>query len=198
MGHMHMNIRESKQQNQVACQCSCRLMTMSRLIVRNLPENIKESRLRDIFSDYGEVTDIKLCFTKKGVFRKFAFIGYTSDEEASRVLKALNKTFIDTSKISVENCVSLGETPANRPWSKYSQGSSAFRQHTKEVEDRKKRINELQLDGKAKNKEKNNEKINDINSKLGDVKDDAKFQEFLSMHSNKKGKQIWSDQTTQS
>merc|ERR1712141_186755 len=127
---------------------------MSRLIIKNLPENIKESRLRQVFTTHGgEITDLKLCFTKKGVFRKFAFVGYKTDDEASVAVKALHKTFIDTSKIAVEKCVNFGEeTDKPRPWSKYSKGSSAFRRHTKEIEDRKTRIKELQSSGKKKKK----------------------------------------------
>lgn len=167
---------------------------MSRVVVKNLPENIKESRLRDIFSDYGEVTDIKLCFTKKGVFRKFAFVGYKKDEEAAFVLKALNKTFIDASKIVVEKCMNLGESPESRPWSKYSTGSSAYRKHTKEVEDRRDRIKQLQGEKNDTNKKKNKKKENDRpGDELKDLENDDKFQEFLALHSNKQEKQIWSN-----
>ena len=100
---------------------------MSRLIVKNLPNKIKEERLRDIFSAQGgEITDVKLCYTRKGVFRKFGFIGYKQAEEASKVIEFLNDTFIDTSKISVQLCKALGDQTVSRPWSKHSEGSSAF------------------------------------------------------------------------
>jgi len=167
---------------------------MSRLIVKNLPENIKEARLRQLFSDYGgEITDLKLCFTKKGVFRKFAFVGYKTDDGASTALKALNKTFIDTSKIIVEKCVNFGEeTDTPRPWSKYSKGSSAFRRHTKEIEDRKNRIQELQSGKKKELKKK--KKSNQDGVEKNELEDDPKFQEFLTLHMGKHGKKIWCDE----
>lgn len=165
---------------------------MSRLIVKNLPENIKEARLREIFSNHGgEITDLKLCFTKKGVFRKFAFVGYKTDGDASTAVKSLNKTFIDTSKIVVEKCVNFGEeTETARPWSKYSKGSSAFRRHTKEIEDRKSRIEELQS-GRKKKTTKEKKNIVKDNSELEELKDDPKFQEFLSLHTGKGNKKMW-------
>ena len=166
---------------------------MSRLIVKNLPENIKETRLREIFSNHGgEITDLKLCFTKKGVFRKFAFVGYKTDGDASGAVKALNKTFIDTAKIVVEKCVNFGEdTDTPRPWSKYSKGSSAFRRHTKEIEDRKTRIEELQTAVAGKKKNKKEKKKDATEEEMEVLKDDPKFQEFLSLHTSKANKKMW-------
>merc|ERR1719431_1378360 len=104
--------------------------------------------------------------------------------------KALHKTFIDTSKIVVEKCVNFGEeTSTPRPWSKYSKGSSAFRRHTKEKEDRQNRIKELQeTSGKksknnAEKKKKKLTKTNDENQDVDELKDDPKLKEFLALHS---------------
>jgi len=167
---------------------------MSRLIVKNLPENIKEARLREVFSNYGgEITDLKLCFTKKGVFRKFAFVGYKTDNDASTALKSLHKTFIDTSKITVEKCVNFGEeTDTPRPWSKYSKGSSAFRRHTKEIEDRKNRIQDLQ--SRKKKEAKKTKKSSEDGDCKDEMENDPKFQEFLSLHMSENKKKLWCDE----
>ena len=57
--------------------------------------------------------------------RKFCFIGYKTSEQAARVLEYFNGTFMDTCKLVVEIARGIGEQ-GERPWSKYSKGSSAF------------------------------------------------------------------------
>ena len=118
---------------------------MSRLIVKNLPEKIKEEKFREIFSSAGgEITDLKLCFTRKGIFRKFGFVGYKNEIDAKNALNQLDKTFINTNKISIEICKDLGDDTAPRAWSKYSKDSSAHSRKTKEIQERKDRIKKLQ------------------------------------------------------
>ena len=75
---------------------------MSRLIIKNLPKSIKEERLRSIFSVKGEITDLRLVYTKDGKFRRFGFVGFKDEIAATKVLNYFNNTFIDTSKIQVE------------------------------------------------------------------------------------------------
>lgn len=62
---------------------------------------IKEERFRDLFAAFGTLTDCTLKYTKDGKFRKFGFIGYGAEEEAKAALGHLNKSFIDTSRVSV-------------------------------------------------------------------------------------------------
>ena len=62
---------------------------------------IKEERLRKHFGVVGPVTDCSLKFTKDGMFRKFAFVGFKTENEAKQAIKQFNKTFIDTAKIQV-------------------------------------------------------------------------------------------------
>lgn len=104
------------------------ILTMSRLIVKNLPNGVsypseshhpgkensawgtwkracfvqmKEERFKSMFAAFGTVTDCSLKFTKDGKFRKFGFVGFRSEEEANRALKHLNKSFVDTSRVTV-------------------------------------------------------------------------------------------------
>ncbi|KAK2509982.1 hypothetical protein MC885_004954 [Smutsia gigantea] len=65
---------------------------MSRLIVKNLPNGMKEERFRQLFTAFGTLTDCSLKFTKDGKFRKFGFIGFKSEEEAQTALNHFNKT----------------------------------------------------------------------------------------------------------
>lgn len=62
---------------------------------------MKEERFQSMFAAFGTVTDCSLKFTKDGKFRKFGFVGFRSDEEANRALKHLNRSFVDTSRVTV-------------------------------------------------------------------------------------------------
>ena len=171
---------------------------MSRLIVKNLPEKLKEEKFREIFSSTGgEITDLKLCFTRKGVFRKFGFVGYKDKGAAETALNQLNKTFINTSSISVEVCKDLGDDTGPRAWSKYSKDSSAFSRKGKEIQERKDRIKLLQQQKQSseplKNSKKKVGKNKKIPKELEDLEDDEGFQEFLEVHRNN-NKRTWTDQ----
>lgn len=67
-----------------------------------------EQTIKQIFSEKGTVTDVQLKYTPEGKFRKFGFVGYQNENEAEEAIKTLNNTFINTSKITVENCSALG------------------------------------------------------------------------------------------
>ncbi|GAC98704.1 RNA recognition motif containing protein [Pseudozyma hubeiensis SY62] len=82
---------------------------MSRLIVRGLPSYLTDARLREHFSQKGAVTDVKLMRRPDGTSRKFGFVGYRSDDEAQQALDYFNRTFIDTSRISVELAKKIGD-----------------------------------------------------------------------------------------
>lgn len=75
---------------------------MSRLIVRGLPIYTTEDKLKEHFQKQGNVTDVKLMKKRNGESRRFAFIGYKSNEEADSAVVFFNNSFIDTSRISVE------------------------------------------------------------------------------------------------
>ena len=82
---------------------------MSRLIVRGLPSYLTDARLREHFSQKGAVTDVKLMRRPDGTSRKFGFVGYRSDQEAQQALDYFNRTFIDTSRITVELAKKIGD-----------------------------------------------------------------------------------------
>jgi len=169
----------------------------SRLIVKNLPNKIKEKRIREVFSSKGgEITDIKLCFTKNGNFRKFGFVGFKNAEDALQAKEFLNNTFIDTSKIQVDECKSLGDLSVPRPWSKYTEGSSAFSRKANVIEERKKKVRELQgvTDASTEDVEAPKKVKNKVLQELEDIEEDEGFQEFLAVHTNKKVKKTWGDE----
>ncbi|XP_028400283.1 probable RNA-binding protein 19 isoform X2 [Dendronephthya gigantea] len=166
---------------------------MSRLIVKNLPKNITEERVRSIFEEMGQITDLKLKFTKNGVFRRFAFIGFKTHTEAQRALKHFNNTFIDISKIQVDVCKDLGDESVPRPWSKYSEKSSAFQKKLERTEKRKKELDGKENGGKSeevveiKKKKKGSALLSD------ELENDSSFQEFLEVHKSRSLKKLWSN-----
>ncbi|XP_077016036.1 putative RNA-binding protein 19 [Tamandua tetradactyla] len=151
---------------------------MSRLIVKNLPNGIKEERFRQLFTAFGTLTDCSLKFTKDGKFRRFGFIGFKSEEDAQTALNHFNKTFIDTSRITVELCKSFGDPTKPRAWSKHAQKPSQAKQPSKDS-----------LAPEAKKEDKKKKGAGDLEK----LKEDTKFQEFLSVHQRRAQAATWAN-----
>ncbi|XP_055405474.1 probable RNA-binding protein 19 isoform X2 [Bubalus kerabau] len=153
---------------------------MSRLIVKNLPNGMKEERFRQLFTAFGTLTDCSLKFTKDGKFRKFGFIGFKSEEEAQTARNHFNKSFIDTSRITVEFCKSFGDPTKPRAWSKHAQKSSQSKPPPK---DKDAISTEPTKDDKKKK----------VAGELEKLKDDNEFQEFLSVHQKRTQVATWAN-----
>ncbi|KAL3833813.1 hypothetical protein ACJIZ3_008549 [Penstemon smallii] len=68
----------------------------SKIIVKNLPYSINESCLQDKFSKFGQIAEVKLIkdeATKKP--KGYAFIQYTSQEEAMLALEIMDHQYFD-------------------------------------------------------------------------------------------------------
>uniref|UniRef100_A0A8C7PEQ6 Probable RNA-binding protein 19 n=1 Tax=Oncorhynchus mykiss TaxID=8022 RepID=A0A8C7PEQ6_ONCMY len=150
---------------------------MSRLIVKNLPNGMKEERFKEMFAAFGTLTDCGLKFTKEGKFRKFGFVGFKTEEDADKALKHFNKSFVDTSRVMVEMCKSFGDPTKARAWSKHSRGpATAPRENNKvQYKDRKKKKESPSI--------------------LGKLEDDEGFQEFVSVHQNRNQASTWANDT---
>ena len=79
---------------------------MSRLIVKNLPSYVTPAKLREHFEQKkgpgGTLTDVKVSSKPDGTSRRFGFVGYKSDHEALAAQQWFNRTFIDSTRISVD------------------------------------------------------------------------------------------------
>jgi RNA recognition motif-containing protein len=51
---------------------------MSRLIVKNIPNNISEFDIKKHFESVGDITDVKISF-KGDKNRRFCFVGYKTE-----------------------------------------------------------------------------------------------------------------------
>lgn len=154
---------------------------MSRIIVKNLPKRVKEDRLREFFSSKGVITDLQLKYTKEGVFRRFAFVGYKNEEQAAAAKEYFHNAYLDTSKLQVDICHALGDVEKPRSWSKYSKDSSAYQKMHPEVKKPK------------PPKPEKPKKENFAESFLKDLEGDEEFEEFLEVHSANKA--AWDNDT---
>lgn len=134
--------------------------------------------MRELFGKKGHITDIQLKYTKEGVFRQFAFVGYQSEAEAAAAVDYFNDTCIQTSRLKVEICAALGAESKPKAWSKYSTESSSYKK-LHEPQDTAEQSEEAKKKAEKSKKKKKNERLEEI---YGEHKDDPKFIEFMQVH----------------
>ncbi|XP_034241110.1 probable RNA-binding protein 19 isoform X2 [Thrips palmi] len=129
---------------------------------------------------------------KNGVFRKFAFVGFKKEEDASAAREYFDNTCIGTSRIQVEICSDIRSKDKPRAWSKYAPGSSAYNKlHPEEAppppEQEDKEHNE------KKNKKTDKDVVRDpkVKELLEKYKDDPQFAEYMETHLGKNS--LWSN-----
>lgn len=155
---------------------------MSRLIVRNLPTYLTDARLREHFSTRGAVTDVKLMRRPDGTSRKFGFVGFRSEEEAQQALDYFNRTFIDTSRITVEHAKSIGNEEL-----------------AKQKEDRRARRNGVDAQASSVEEVGKKRKGKDEEEKEGGKKKKKKggaisFEEFMTVMQPKAKRKAWQNE----
>ncbi|NXH78989.1 RBM19 protein, partial [Hydrobates tethys] len=149
-----------------------------------LVSQMKEDRFRKLFAAFGTLTDCCLKFTKDGKFRKFGFIGYKSEDEAQTALNHFNRSFIDTSRVTVELCKSFGDPSKPKAWSKHSQKAPASEKQTE------KPVTSAAPAGTKKDKKKKAPTEN-----LKELEEDKTFQEFLVVHQKRSQVATWANDT---
>lgn len=86
------------------------------IYVGNLPYGISEDELRDIFSEYGEVSSANIITDKSsGRSKGFGFIEMSDNSEADKAIKALNESTIKGRQIKVNQAKPRDERPPRRP-----------------------------------------------------------------------------------
>lgn len=154
---------------------------MSRLIVKNLPNGMKQERFREMFAAFGTLTDCILKYTKDGKFRKFGFVGFKTEDDAVNALKHFNRSFVDTSRVTVEMCKAFGDPSKARPWSKHTQSSDP---------------STPTVPADTQTREQNNQKIKPVGP-LGELEEDQGFKEFISVHQNRSQVPTWANDSMQ-
>ena len=73
-----------------------------KLYVGNLPWSIDTAKLREIFAEFGEITDATVISDKySGRSKGFGFVEYGSEESAQKAIKAMNEKEVDGRNIVV-------------------------------------------------------------------------------------------------
>ena len=72
------------------------------IYVGNLPFNMGEEDLKEIFEEYGEVSSVKIISDKfTGRSKGFGFVEMDSDDEANNAIKELNNAEVSGRNIKV-------------------------------------------------------------------------------------------------
>ncbi|KAK1422809.1 hypothetical protein QVD17_18098 [Tagetes erecta] len=153
------------------------LSSLSRICVKNLPKHATEERLRDYFSQKGEVTDAKLMRTRDGKSRQFGFVGFRSEKEAAEALKFFHGSFMDTYRITCEIARKVGDPEMSRPWSRHS-----LKKQEKLTMEKKELVNSFSSTQKVTPEVNNNTEDGDL-----------QFQEFLQVMQPRTKSKLWSN-----
>lgn len=82
------------------------IVRMSRLLIKNLPVNASNDSLRTHLSSVKHlspvITDVHVARKADGTPRRFAFVGFKSEEQAAAIEKYFDKTYWGSQKIAVE------------------------------------------------------------------------------------------------
>ena len=85
------------------------------MYIGNLPYNVSEDEIREMFSEFGVVDSIKLITDKfSGQSKGFGFIEMSNNSEADKAIKALNKTNVKGRDIKVNQAEPQGKKPQRK------------------------------------------------------------------------------------
>ncbi len=72
------------------------------IYIGQLPYNVNETELKELFSEYGEIASVNLIMDRySGRPKGFGFIDMPNNSEADRAIKALNRSMFKGREIKV-------------------------------------------------------------------------------------------------
>ncbi|MEA2083421.1 MAG: RNA-binding protein [Thermodesulfobacteriota bacterium] len=72
------------------------------IYVGQLPYNVNENELKELFSEFGEIASVNLIMDRySGKSKGFCFIDMPNNSEADTAIKALNKSMLKGREIKV-------------------------------------------------------------------------------------------------
>jgi len=87
------------------------------MYVSNLSFHTEGEDLRKLFSQFGEVSSVKVITDREtGRSRGFAFVEMASDQEANAAISALNNKEIEGRSLSVAVARERPQRPDNKRW----------------------------------------------------------------------------------
>ncbi|CAG8545497.1 6357_t:CDS:10 [Diversispora eburnea] len=173
----------------------------SRIIVKNLPNFLSDTKFREHFSKKGQVTDAKIIKTTDGKSRCFGFIGFRTEQEANEAITYFNNTFIYTSRIAVEHAKPVNDLLLPRPWSAHSVGSSSYQKRHAQNSQKPSQLKSDEEDNvmtkKKSKKSKSQEKLEKSNLsdnvKVDNNNQDDKLHEFLEVMQPRSKSKTWAN-----
>ena len=86
------------------------------IYVGNLPYTITEGELKDVFSEFGEVSTVNVITDKfSGQSKGFGFVEMENNSEADEAIKALNESNLKGRNIRVNQAKPRGERTERGP-----------------------------------------------------------------------------------
>ncbi|OBA27618.1 RNA-binding domain-containing protein [Hanseniaspora valbyensis NRRL Y-1626] len=173
-------------------------LSSSRIIIKNLPSYFTEEQLKEHFSKRlatihnnvstdGLITDIKLVKDNRtGNSRRFAFIGFKNEDDASDAIKFHNNSFIHTAKIEVSLAKSFVDPSIPTPMKLKRQ--EALRRLRDQEEKLLKEKEEEEDRKNGVNKYKKVKLSNDIDKEVEKNKQLKEFMETMNVENNNQNK----------
>ncbi|KAI7751100.1 hypothetical protein M8C21_020505 [Ambrosia artemisiifolia] len=97
----------------------------SKIIVRNLSYTTSESCLKEEFSNFGQIAEVKLVKDQRSKKSKgYAFVQYTNQDDAMSALEAMDEKYVDGRVVFVELAKPMDQRTAYPKTSGPPQGSS--------------------------------------------------------------------------
>ncbi len=91
-------------------------MNNAKLYVGNLPYSITSDRLREVFSQFGQVVDAVVISDKfSGRSKGFGFVTFSNDEEAKAAVTAMDQKELDGRSITVNVARPMAPREDRRP-----------------------------------------------------------------------------------
>jgi len=85
------------------------------IYVGNLPYNVTEEELREVFSEFGEVSSVNVITDKySGQSKGFGFVEMAKNSEAEEAIKALNESSLKGRNIKVNQAKPRDKRPQRR------------------------------------------------------------------------------------
>ena len=86
------------------------------IYVGNLPYNISEDELKDVFNEFGEIESVNIITDRfSGQSKGFGFVEMPNNSEADQAIKALNGTDMKGREIKVNQAKPRSERTSRRP-----------------------------------------------------------------------------------
>lgn len=96
-------MENSEQNNPEANDQPTKISRQGRVIIRNIPYDLKENHLRKDFSKYGKINNISLPLkNENGLNRGFAFIEFETKEEALKLIETFKDQRYKGRKVEIE------------------------------------------------------------------------------------------------